>query len=66
MAHSGFPYSPDRRKDLLATRAEAVAAYDAMAAARPLSPPPLPSGMPRVVSAGRLALLRDRKLGAID
>ncbi len=45
------------------TRARDVAAYDAMAAARPLRPPPMPDGTR--FTAGRHALARDRALGVV-
>jgi hypothetical protein len=43
-------------------RARAAAEYDAMVATRPLKPPSMPS-QPSVVTAGALALARDKKLG---
>jgi hypothetical protein len=40
-----------------------VAAFDAMVAARPLKPPPLPRYTSRVRSAGELELIREKQLG---
>jgi hypothetical protein len=42
-----------------------VTTYDAMCATRPLKPPPMPS-QPQRVSAGALALHRDKKLGVYE
>ena len=44
------------------SRARSVAEFDAMSAARPLKPPKMPA-QPHVVTAGALALARDKKLG---
>ena len=46
-------------------RREACKAYDAMTAARPLKPPPLPR-YARTKTAGERALARDIKLGLVD
>lgn len=42
---------------------ELVAAFDAIVAARPLKPPPIPREVGRVRSAGALELEREKRLG---
>ncbi len=56
--------SSKERESRKKTKQDAAAAVDAMHAARPLVPPPLRADLPAVVSAGRRALQRDKRLGA--
>jgi len=44
----------------------AYAPFDALVAARPLTPPPLPRETARVRTAGELALEREKRLGLHD
>lgn len=52
-----------RRRSRFKRGPTAYAPFDAMVAARPKTPPPLPRETARVRTAGELALLREKRLG---